>query len=290
MADWTTLKVLDWTAKRFTEAGIEPARLEAQVLLAKVLGCTRVQLYTGFDRPLEEKELSGYRELIKRRLAGEPVAYLVGEQEFWSRPFAIDGSVLVPRKDTETVIDVVMAHVGATAADRAAPRTIVDACTGSGCIAVTLAAELPGARVLATELSPDAAAIAARNAAANGVAERVEIRPGDLLDPVAADLPVDVLVSNPPYVATSDIDVLDADVRREPRLALDGGADGLDVIRRLVDRAAAAVRPGGLIALEHGFDQADRVRELLDGTAAFTPAATRKDLGGQPRITYARRR
>jgi release factor glutamine methyltransferase len=290
VAEWTTLKVLDWTARRFAEAGIEPARLEAQVLLAKVLGCTRVQLYTGFDRPLEERELAGYRDLIKRRLGGEPVAYLVGEQEFWSRPFEIDGHVLVPRKDTETVIEVVMAHVGATPADRAAPRTIVDACTGSGCIAVTLAAELPGARVLATELSPEAAALAARNAARNQVADRVEIRVGDLLEPVAADLPVDVLVSNPPYVATADLAILDAEVRREPRLALDGGADGLDVLRRLIAAAPGAVRPGGLFAVEHGFDQGDRVRDLLDATGAFTPAATRKDLGGQPRVTYARRR
>jgi len=290
VADWTTLKVLDWTAKRFAEAGIEPARLEAQVLLARVLGCTRVQLYTGFDRPLEEKELAGYRDLIKRRLAGEPVAYLIGEQEFWSRPFTIDGSVLVPRKDTETVIDVVMEHAGATPADRAAPRTIVDACTGSGCIAVTLAAELPGARVLATELSPAAAAIAAQNAERNEVAARVEIRTGDLLAPVAADLPVDILVSNPPYVATPDLAILDAEVQREPRLALDGGPDGLDVLRRLIAAAPAAVVSGGLIALEHGFDQADRVRDLLDATAAFTAAATRKDLGGQPRVTYARRR
>lgn len=286
MTEWTTLKVLDWTAKRFADAGLAAARLEAQVLLAHVLGCSRVQLYTGFDRPLEEPELARYRELIRRRLAGEPVAYLVGEQEFWSLPFAVDAHVLVPRRDTETLIEVVLEELP----DRAAPRTVVDACTGSGCVAVTLARELLGARVLATDVSPEAAALARANAEKNAVADRVEVRVGDLLAPVADALPVEVLVANPPYVATGDLAGLSAEVRREPRVALDGGADGLDLIRRLVAAAPEAVAPGGLVALEHGFDQADRVRALLDATGAFTAATTRKDLGGQPRITYARRR
>ncbi|MCB9564354.1 MAG: peptide chain release factor N(5)-glutamine methyltransferase [Kofleriaceae bacterium] len=283
---WTPLKVLDWTARRFAEAGIEAARLEAQVLLAHALGCTRVQLYTGFDRPLEESELAGYRGLIKRRLAGESVAYLVGEQEFWSLSFVVDGSVLVPRRDTETVIEVVRDELG----DRAASWRVVDACTGSGCIAVTLARELPAAQVWATELSPEAAAIAVRNAERNGVAARVDVRVGDLLEPVAAELPVDVLVANPPYIATDVIAGLPLDVRREPHLALDGGADGLDLLRRLAAAAPAALRPGGLVAFEHGFDQGPAVRALLDATGALTPAVTRPDLGGRPRVTHARRR
>jgi release factor glutamine methyltransferase len=286
VSEWTTLSVLDWTAKRFATAGLPAARLDAQVLLAHVLGCTRVQLYTNFDRPLDPPELAAYRELIRRRLAGEPVAYLVGEQEFWSLPFFVDGAVLVPRRDTETLIEVALDHV----ADRAAPIAVLDVCAGSGCVAVTLAHELPAARVLATELSPDAAAIATRNAARNRVADRVEVRVGDLLAPVVAELPVDLLVANPPYVASGDLADLAVEVRREPALALDGGADGLDVIRRLVAAAPEAVRPGGLVALEHGFDQAERVAALLDASGAFTPAATRKDLGGQPRVTFARRR
>jgi len=283
-AEWTTLKVLDWTAKRFADAGMPAARLEAQVLLAHVLGCTRVQLYTGFDRPLEGEELAAYRELIKRRLAGEPVAYLVGEQEFWSLPFWVDPSVLVPRRDTETVIEVVLDRIG----DRGRDLAICDACAGSGAIAVTLARELRAARVIATELSPDAAAVARRNAERHAVADRVDIRIGDLLEPVAGSS-FDVLVSNPPYVATGDLAGLSAEVRSEPRLALDGGADGLDVIRRLIAAAPATVAPGGLLALEHGFDQAERVRALIDATGAFAPAETRKDLGGQPRVSFARR-
>ncbi len=285
MSDWTTLKVLDWTAKRFADAGIDSARLDAQLLLAHVLGCSRVQLYTGFDRPLQESELLGYRNLIKRRLGGEPVAYLLGEQEFRGLPFAVGDAVLVPRRDTETVIEVVRDAL----ADRAAARTIVDACTGTGCIAIALAKELPGARVIATELSPQAAAVARQNATRNGLADRVDVREGDLLGPAADALPVDVLVSNPPYVASAVISELSAEVRREPRLALDGGADGLDVLRRLIDAAPAAVVPGGLLVLEHGFDQAEAVTALIAGTGAFEPAETRKDLGGQPRVTFARR-
>jgi release factor glutamine methyltransferase len=281
LADWTTLKVLDWTAKRFADAHLHSPRLDAQLLLAHVLACTRVQLYTQFDRPLDERELAAYRELIKRRLAGEPIAYLLGEQEFWSLPFWIDEHVLVPRRDTETLIEVALEH----AKDRAAERTVADLCTGSGCVAVVLANELPGARVIATELSEPAAALARRNAERNRV--EVDVRVGDLFAPL--DAPVDLLVSNPPYVASGDIAGLDAEVRREPRLALDGGADGLDVIRRIVVEAPRLVKPGGLLAIEHGFDQAARVAALIDATGAFTPAQTKHDLGGQPRITYATR-
>jgi release factor glutamine methyltransferase len=282
---WTTAAVLEWTIKRFTEAGIDAARLEAQVLLAHALGCTRVQLYTGFDRPLDEPELAKARGLIKRRLGGEPVAYLVGNQEFWSLPFFVDASVLVPRHDTETVIQVVIDQLP----DRAAPLRVLDLCTGSGVIAVTLAREYPAARVVATDVSPEAAALAVRNAAHNGVGDRVDVRVGDLLGPVAGEL-FDVVVANPPYVATAVIATLDREVQREPRLALDGGADGLDVVRRLCAAVPAFVAGGGLLAIEHGYDQAEAVRALVDATGAFAPAATAHDLGKQPRVTGARRR
>jgi release factor glutamine methyltransferase len=275
---WTTLAVLDWTTQRFTEAGIAGARLEAQLLLAHVLGCSRVQLYTGFDQPLAEPELARYRDLIKRRLGGEPVAYLLGEQEFWALPFYVDASVLVPRPDTETVIEVARAL-----RDPAVPCRVLDLCTGSGAIAISLAKELPGAHVVATELSAEAAAVARRNAERNAVADRVEIRAGDLFAPVAGEH-FDLIVSNPPYIATAVLATLSAEVRREPSIALDGGADGLAFYDRICAAARAHLAPGGAIVLEHGYDQADAVRARLEA-AGFARIALTHDLGKNPRVT-----
>jgi release factor glutamine methyltransferase len=283
---WTILKVLEWTTGRFAQAGIDSPRLEAQVLLGHVLGCDRVSLYTSFDKPLGGDELGALRALIKRRLAGEPVAYLVGEQEFWSLPFRVDRRVLIPRRDTETVIEVVLDQV----ADRAAPLAIAEIATGSGAIAVTLARELGAARVVATDISDDALAVAADNARRNEVADRIELRAGDLAAPLAGDPPYDVLVANLPYIPTAELETLSPEVRAEPRGALDGGADGLDLIRRLVAAAPAQLRPGGLLVLEHALDQHDRVAALLAASGAFEPAAMRADLAGHPRVTYARRR
>jgi release factor glutamine methyltransferase len=276
---WTTLAVLDWTTQRFTEAGIAAARLEAQLLLAHVLRCSRVQLYTGFDKPLAEPELAGYRELIKRRLGGEPVAYLLGEQEFWALPFYVDASVLVPRPDTETVIEVARA----LRSDPAAPCRVLDLCTGSGAIAISLAKELPGARIVATEVSVEAAGIARRNAERNGVAERVEIRVGDLFAPIAGER-FDLIAANPPYIATAVIATLAPEVRREPSIALDGGPDGLAFYDRICAAARAHLEEGGAIVLEHGYDQAEAVRARLEA-AGFGRIALARDLGKNPRVT-----
>lgn len=276
---WTPLGVLDWTTQRFTEAGITASRLEAQILLAHVLGCTRMQLYTGFDKPLADAELASYRGLIKRRLAGEPVSYLVGETEFWGLPFHVEPSVLVPRPDTETLIEVARA----ARPDRAAPCRILDLCTGSGVIAVSLAREYPAAQVVATELSPEAAALARRNAARNAVADRVDVREGDLFAPVRGER-FDLIAANPPYIASSVIPTLSPEVRREPVIALDGGPDGLAFYDRICGQAREHLAPGGVIVLEHGFDQADAVRARL-GAAGFTGIALVHDLGKNPRVT-----
>jgi release factor glutamine methyltransferase len=284
LTTWTTAAVLDWTYKRFVTADIVGARLEAQVLLAHALGCTRMQLYTGFDRPLDERELTAARGLIKRRLAGEPLAYLVGEQEFWSLPFTVDSSVLIPRSDTETVVQVVLAQCG----DRLRTRRGLDLCTGSGVLAITIAREVPGISMVATDISEAATAIAAHNATRNTVAERVAVRVGDLYQPVIGET-FDVIVANPPYIATAVLATLDREVQTEPRLALDGGDDGLTFYRRLVAGLATHLAPGGLVVFEHGFDQAVAVGALLDASGVTTPAQTVTDLGKQPRVTWARR-
>lgn len=284
---WTLLRVLDWTTQRFTDARLAAPRLEAQVLLGKVLGLTRVQLYTQFDRPLTDDELAGYRGLIKRRLAGEPAAYLIGEQEFWSVPFAVDASVLIPRRDTETVIEVVLDAI--VAAERATPRRVLDLCTGSGALAVVLAKELPGAQVIATDVSPAAIAVARANADTAGVGDRVELRVGDLWAAVAAEAPFDLIVANPPYIRTGELATLSAEVRHEPVVALDGGADGLAVIRPIVAGLAAHAAEAAVVAIEHGFEQGAEVRGLIDAAGGFVPAVTRNDLAGKPRVTWTRR-
>jgi release factor glutamine methyltransferase len=279
---WTTLRVLEWTESRFARAGIDSPRLEAQVLLAHALGCDRVGLYTSFDKPLGNPELGAYRELIRRRLEGESVAYLVGEKEFWSRPFAVSAEVLVPRPDTETLIEAVLDRREILPAG-----AVADVGTGSGAIAVTLALELKRP-VVATDVSDAAAALARRNAERHGAA--VEVRVGDLLEPLAGEPPLAAVVSNPPYVATAELEAAAIEVRREPRLALDGGADGLDLIRRLVAAAAPRLASGGLLAIEHGWDQGAAVRQRIDETGSFGAAETVRDLGGRERVTLAVRR
>jgi release factor glutamine methyltransferase len=280
VATWTTLAVLDWTTKRFTEAGIASARLEAQLLLAHVLQCSRTQLYMNFDKPLGEDELAAYRALIKRRLAGEPVAYLLGEQEFWGLPFYVDPAVLVPRPDTETVIEVARS----LRADRGAPCRVLDLCTGSGAIAISLAKELPAARVVATEISAAAVAIAKRNAERNGLADRVDIRLGDLWEPVAGER-FDLIASNPPYIASPVIETLQLEVKREPRVALDGGPDGMAFYDRICAAARIHLEPGGALVVEHGFDQASAVHERFTA-AGFERITLVHDLGKNPRVTW----
>ena len=280
LATWTTLAVLDWTTKRFSEAGISSARLEAQVLLAHVLGCTRTQLYTGFDKPLAEAELAGYRELIKRRLAGEPVAYLVSEHEFWGMPFHVDANVLVPRPDTETVVEVARA----TRADRKAACRVLDLCTGSGAIAIALAKELPAATIVATDVSEAAAALARRNAERNGFADRIEVRRGDLWEAVAGET-FDLITANPPYIASAVIPTLSAEVKREPAIALDGGADGLAFYDRICAKAREHLVAGGALVVEHGYDQAEAVRARFEA-AGLTGVTLVHDLAKNPRVTW----
>ncbi len=276
---WTPLKVLQWTAAKFAERQVASARLDAEVLLAHVLGTTRVGLYTGFDKPLQEAELAAYRDLVRRRLAGEPVAYLVGRQEFWSLPLRVDARVLIPRRDTETLVEVALRR--APAAGR-----IADVATGSGAVALALAKERPAATVVATDVSEDALAVARANAEALGLAVRFVA--GDLLAPLAGDT-FDLVVGNPPYVRSGDIAGLAPEVRREPRAALDGGPDGLALVRRLVAAAPAALVPGGVLALEHGFDQGEAVRALF-AAAGLADVETARDLGGNERVTSGARK
>lgn len=282
MADdlWTILKVLQWTQQRFAERGLRTPRLDAEVLLAHVLGCDRVKLYTHFDQPLKKEELGAYRELIKRRLGGEPVAYLVGRQEFWSLPFAVDPRVLIPRPETEGVVEAALELL----AGRPSPK-VADVGTGSGAIAVAIAHERPDARVVAIDRSPEALAVAKDNAANNGAT--VELLEGDLLAPLEGRGPFDLIASNPPYIADRDFSSLPPEVRCEPRLALTSGPEGLEAIRRLAAGAPPLLADGGALVLEIGAGQAEAVRALLG--EHFSSVEVRRDLAGIGRVAIARK-
>ena len=278
MTAWTTLKLLEWTQGYFAQKGLDAPRLTAELLLAHALSCDRVRLYLDFDKPLGEPELAAYRELVRRRAEREPTAYLVGRREFWGRPFQVDARVLVPRPETELVLEAALA---ALPTDGRA----LDLCTGSGVLGVTLALERPGAGVAATDLSGEALDVARENAARLGAAN-VTFLLGDLYDPVPPDSRFDLIVSNPPYLPRGELDTLPPEVRREPRLALDGGEDGLDISRRIAAGAPARLRPGGILVLEMHESHLDALPSICL-ECGFARAEARRDLAGLPRFVVA---
>jgi len=264
----------------FRTRGIENPRLDAEVLLAKALDTTRIQLIVDAKRPLAPDELGRMREMVRRRRAREPVAYILGEREFYGRTFRVDRRVLVPRPDTETLVDVALTR---TRALSMAVRTL-DLCTGSGCVAITLGRERPTSSVVGGDVSADALAVARDNALRLG-AYNVAWRQGDLFDAVALPARFDLITANPPYIAASDFASLQADVRdHEPRLALDGGDDGLSLLRRVIDGATARlVSPGGVLAVEVGAGQAPAVVELFE-RAGFSEVEVRRDYARIERV------
>lgn len=274
---WTTLKLIGWTQDFFAKKGVDAPRLTAELLLAHALSCDRVRLYLDFDRPLGDPELARYRDLVRRRAEGEPTAYLVGTKEFFGHPFRVDPRVLVPRPETELLVEAALAAL--PEGGRA-----LDLCTGSGCVAVSLALGRKGARVLATDVSEDALALARENAAALGAV--VEFATGDLWSAVHAGERFDVVASNAPYIPTKELAGLSREVRREPCIALDGGEDGLAVLRRIVEGAPARLAPGGTLVVEM-HESHDRVLPGLCLAAGFERAEARHDLAGLPRLVVA---
>jgi release factor glutamine methyltransferase len=276
---WTIRSLLAWIAQDFSGLGISSPRLDAELLIGAALGLARVKLYLDLDRPLAPDELAKVRALVVRRRKREPVAYIVGEREFYRRSFEVTPAVLIPRPDTETLIERALELM-----PEDSPTRVLDLCTGSGAIAVTLAAERPQARVTATDLSAVALDVARRNAMRHGVAERSEFLEGDLFAPLTAAARFELIVANPPYIAEAEIDTLQAEIKEfEPRMALASGPDGLSHLQRLCARAAAFLPPGGAVLFELGQGQADRVREWLEA-AGFVDVAAHKDLGGIERV------
>lgn len=281
---WTIRELLGWCKPWLEERGVDSPRLTAELLLAHVLEVQRIRLYADIDRPLERGELARFKELVQRRARGEPTQYVIGTQDFYGRTFKVDPRALIPRPETELVAERVLRHL-----PKDEPVRVADVGCGTGAIGLTIACERPQAQLVLSDVSPDAAALARENAQALGVEARVEVRVGDLGEALG-DEPFDVVVANLPYIPTTDAPSLDVHIRdHEPHLALFGGPDGLDVIRRFVPQLAALVRPSGLAVLEHSEEHGPPTAALFDADAWEEPV-TERDLAGLSRFTWAVRR
>lgn len=297
-AQWTPKSLLDWSEGYFRERAIPTPRLDAELLLAHVLGCRRIDLYLQFDRPLTESELAAYRALVQGRARRTPVAYLVGEAEFYGLTLAVGPGCLIPRQDTETLVDVALEAVqalraGAPAAG--APLTVLEWGTGSAAIPLALCAAAEGLRLFCCDLSPEALAWARRNrerhaallAPRGNALHLVRCAGFGAIRPEARPA---LILANPPYVPAGTIPGLEPEVAEaEPRLALDGGADGLDAYRALLPFAAAQLAPGGRLVVECGFDQGEALRELVAAHPPLRLLEVRWDLAGHERVIHAER-
>jgi len=289
---WTIKRLLEWTTGFFSRKNVDPARLSAELLLAHVLSMPRIKLYTDFDRVLTDTELASFRELVRRASEQEPIAYLTGNAHFFNLEFDVTRDVLIPRPDTETLVEDVL-QLSRRTIGFETPR-VLDLCTGSGCIAAAIAHHQKHAVVVATEISPAASEVAKRNFTKLGLNERITLLQGDLFEPLSllADRqPFDLVVSNPPYIATSLIQKLDRSVRDyEPMQSLDGGSDGLTFHRRILAESPARLRAGGRIYLEIAFDQREPVQALAATFTEFTEVRILKDHAGNDRVLTALRK
>ena len=277
---WTVLKILQWTAGYFKEKGIDGGRLDAEILLADVLKLNRVGLYLNFDRPLSSDEQAAFRERVARRARREPVQYILGTTEFWSLPLQVTPDVLIPRADTEILVEEALKKIAGSGA-------ILDVGTGSGAIAIALAHELPEARIDAIDISPAALAVAEANARHNGLAERVNFRQADLYH--LSGGPYGLIVANPPYIPGAEMSGLMPEVRDfEPHLALLGGdADGLAAYRALATEAGRLLQPDGWLLVEVGLGQAEAVDRIFV-RAGLQDLFVRDDYAGVPRVVGGR--
>ncbi len=277
--EWTIETLLRWASDDFRGRGIDSPRLDAELLLGRALSCTRIQLIADAKRALEPSELARFRDLVKRRRAREPTAYILGEREFYGRRFRVDRRVLIPRPDTETLVEVALDRTR----NRSMSMRALDLCTGSGCVAITIARERPTSLVFATDVSDDALVVARDNALRLG-AYNVAFRQGDLFAALDSSVRFDLVTANPPYVAAAEIATLQPEIRDyEPRLALAGGDDGLATVRRIVEAARPHLAEAGSLVLEIGFGEAAATAELLAG-AGFVQIETRRDYGRIVRV------
>lgn len=269
-ANKTVRELLKVTSGYFEEKGVESARLNAERLLADVLGLARIELYFQHDRPVMGKDLDRYRELVRRRAGGEPLQTILGQTEFYSHLFKMEEGVFIPRPETERLVETAAGLLGGGDQGLLAPVAVEIGC-GTGVIGISLALELPRLQVHATEINPRAVELTRHNAHVLGVGARVEVHPGSRFDPLPESLrgEVDLLVSNPPYIRRADIEDLPREVKgHDPHTALDGGADGLDFYHAIAAGMKRWLRPGGLVAVEIGDDQGQDVSGILAAAGA----------------------
>jgi release factor glutamine methyltransferase len=283
---WTVRRLLEWTSTFFSRKEVDSPRLSAELLLAHVLSVQRIKLYTDYDRTLNETVLTAYRELVRRAAEHEPIAYLTGKAFFFNLELEAHPGVLIPRPDTETLVENVLQTVRHQSGMES-PR-ILDLCTGSGCIAAALATGLRSATVIATDISLKAIAAAKANLQRLGLADRVNVVQGDLfeaLNGIVDCAPFHLIVSNPPYIPTEQLKSLDRNVRDyEPAEALDGGPDGLDFHRRILTRAADRLLPGGMFFIEIAFDQGPTAQALGESFGDYENVRVLRDFGGNNRV------
>lgn len=283
-APWTIQKALLWASEDFRKKGFDHPRLEAELLLGDVLQLDRVRLIVLGSAPLGDQDLTQFRQKILRRRSGEPLAYIVGHREFFGRKFFVDARVLIPRADTEILVEAALQKTQ----HRALFGRALDLCTGSGCIAISFAKRRPTWRVTGVDVSEEAISVARKNAVYHGALWGVRFLVGDLFQPLAAKERFELIVSNPPYIPQAELATLDVTVRDfEPRLALAGGDSGLDFYPRLAKGALKSLVPGGVLAVEVGAGQAEDVQRLFV-EAGFTDPERVKDYGGHERVVLVR--
>lgn len=287
---WTVLEILRWTTDYFKRHDIESPRADAEVLLAHCIECERIDLYLRFDQPLNSDELSIFKQLIKRRSQHEPIAYIIGYKEFWSLPFKVSPDVLIPRPDTECLVETALQYL--TDPSIGPIRDVLELGVGSGAVVVSLAHEKRDCRYWASDLSWPAMHMATVNARHNGVASNIRFFVGCWLDAIRSDaMSFDMILSNPPYIPTAEIKRLAPDIHRfEPVTALDGGADGLDKIRTILTMGHHYLKPGGCLFLEIGFDQGEAVSEIVSETDAYDQILFHRDYSGHTRVAQMRKR
>lgn len=288
-AAWTILKLLTWTSKYFASRDIENPRADAELLLAHSLGLRRIDLYVQYDKPLTREELARFREMVRRRARREPVAYITGEKEFWSLVMRVTPAVLIPRPETECLVEAALAFLPED--EGADGRRILDLGTGSGAIILALAVQRPHDVFVAVDRSPSALAIARENAERHEIAPRVRFLKGDWFEPVSKGEPAfDLIVSNPPYIKREDLESLQPEIRQfEPVSALDGGPEGIDALSHIILTAPRYLQPSGCLLLEMGWDQRRLLEPVARQAGCYEEMTFLKDYSGYDRVLRLRK-